>query len=66
MRKELGWQVGIFNSNGGKPKGMHWKTYWRLYPSYNTHLSQALEGIGVKLGLTMKHLEKINLPTAHL
>lgn len=27
LRKRLGWEAGILNGDGGKPKGMHWKTY---------------------------------------
>ena len=27
LRKRMGWEVGILNGDGGKPKGMHWKTY---------------------------------------
>lgn len=65
LRERLGWQAGILNYNGGKPKGMHWKTYWRLYASHNTHQSQALEVMGAKLGLTMKRLEKISQTMAH-
>jgi hypothetical protein len=30
LRKRLGWEAGILNGDGGKPKGMHWKTYQRL------------------------------------
>lgn len=30
IRKQLGWEPGILNGNGGKPKGMRWKTYQRL------------------------------------
>jgi hypothetical protein len=30
LRKRMGWEAGILNGNGGKPKGMHWKTYQRL------------------------------------
>ena len=24
IRKRLGWEAGILNENGGKPKGMRW------------------------------------------
>ena len=64
LRDRLGWQAGIFNGNGGKPKGMHWQTYWRLYASHNAHVSQALAGMSAKLGLTMQRLEKIDRATA--
>src|SRR5574343_1817484 len=30
IRLRLGWQPGIANLPGGKPKGMHWRTFERL------------------------------------
>ncbi len=27
IRRRLGWDPGIFDAEGGKPKGMHWKTF---------------------------------------
>ncbi len=30
IRDRLGWQPGIANPVGAKPKGMHWKTFYRM------------------------------------
>jgi len=30
IRKRLGWEPGMFNDDGLKPKGMHWRTFERL------------------------------------
>ncbi len=30
IRERLGWEPGILNGAGIKPKGMHWRTYWKL------------------------------------
>lgn len=30
IRRRLGWDAGIANPSGGKPKGMHWRTFARL------------------------------------
>ncbi|MDI1310064.1 MAG: hypothetical protein PSV17_11650 [Methylotenera sp.] len=30
IRDRLKWEPGILNGHGEKPKGMRWKTYWRL------------------------------------
>lgn len=30
IRERLGWEPGIFNGNGGRPRGMHWTTFQRL------------------------------------
>jgi hypothetical protein len=33
IRRRLGWGAGIANPEGGKPKGMHWRTFERLKAS---------------------------------
>jgi len=30
IREQLGWKVGIAHADGEKPKGMHWKTFYKL------------------------------------
>ena len=50
LRARLGWKAGIFNPAGGKPKGMHWATYWRLKDSHDAHAQQILGGIYASLG----------------
>jgi hypothetical protein len=44
-RKRLGWPAGILLNNGGKPKGMHWRTYWRLLDVQNQRVGAALAGL---------------------
>lgn len=51
LRKRLGWQAGILNEASGKPKGMHWKTYWRLKSHHDTLVQISLHDLGRKLGL---------------
>lgn len=34
IRDRLKWEAGILNGVGWKPKGMHWRTYWRLYAEH--------------------------------
>ena len=51
IREKLGWEQGIFNPEGWKPKGMHWKTFERL-SNRHEHFSQiSLAGISAKLNL---------------
>ena len=50
-RRRLGWQPGILNGNGLKPKGMHWRTFERLQGEHDAHVNAALAGLGAKLGL---------------
>uniref|UniRef100_A0A486XH34 Mobile element protein n=1 Tax=Rheinheimera sp. BAL341 TaxID=1708203 RepID=A0A486XH34_9GAMM len=34
IRIKLGWQEGILNPEGCRPKGMHWQTYHHLLKRY--------------------------------
>ena len=56
LRKRLGWVTGILNETGGKPKGMHWTTYWRLKGQHETLMQVSLEDMGRKLGILHKLL----------
>ena len=49
IRKRLGWEAGILNLPGGKPKGMHWRTFERLQAAHDAHTHQALAGMAAKL-----------------
>ena len=51
IRKRLGWEAGILNLPGGKPKGMHWRTFERLQAAHDAHTHQALAGMAAKLGI---------------
>ena len=50
LRTRLGWKAGIFHPAGGRPKGMHWATYWRLKDSHDTQSAQIVGGIWASLG----------------
>lgn len=49
IRARLGWQPGIINCPGDKPKGMHWLTYLRLMAECRDHANQALLGMTTKM-----------------
>lgn len=51
IRKRLGWEPGILNGNGFKPRGMHWRTYERLVAEHDAFVGLSLAGIAKKLGL---------------
>lgn len=57
LRKLLGWQVGILNGEGDKPKGMHRKTYQQLKSRHDAFVQVSLHDIGRKLGFLHKLLE---------
>ena len=64
LRDRLGWEAGILNGNGDKPKGMHWRTFDSLQAAHDAHVNQALVGMSAKLGLAMERLEGIKLRAA--
>ena len=49
IRERLGWQAGIANPSGGKPKEMLWSTFERLTAKHDAF-------IGVSLAGSMKRL----------
>ena len=58
IRKRLGWEAGILNGNGGKPKGMHWTTYQRIKRHHDALVQVSFHDIGRKLGFLHRLLER--------
>lgn len=65
LRDRLGWEPGILNHAGGRPKGMHMQTYWRLQARHDANLKQALAGMMAKLG-PLKGLDDIHQMIAEM
>lgn len=53
IREKLGWEPGILNGNGWKPKGMHWRTFERLTAEHDAFEQIALAGIAQRLGMEL-------------
>lgn len=51
IRDRLGWQAGILNPDGWKPKGMHWRTFWRLKAEHDRLKGGALGAWAKRLGI---------------
>ena len=51
LRNRLGWEPGILNGNGWKPKGMHWRTFERLQASHDAYVSQSMRAMMSRLKL---------------
>jgi hypothetical protein len=51
LRAQLGWEIGILNGTGDKPKWMHWETFDRLSARYDAYIDQSLASAMGKLGL---------------
>lgn len=45
LRTRLGWEPGVLNESGGKPKGMHWQTYRRLQSRHDALVSRAVTAL---------------------
>ena len=50
IRERLGWEAGILNGEGDKPKGMHWRTFERLHAEHNDFVNTSLVGMMRKFG----------------
>ena len=50
IRDRLGWEAGILNGEGDKPKGMHWRTFERLHAEHNDFVNASLAGMMRKFG----------------
>ncbi|MEZ5643600.1 MAG: hypothetical protein R3E99_00280 [Burkholderiaceae bacterium] len=57
LRKKLGWEAGILNGPGGKPKGMHWKTFLRLKSRHDPWVQISLQDMARQLGSLQKFLD---------
>ncbi len=57
IRRRLGWDAGILNTNGPKPKGMHRRTFERLQAKHDAHAMAAQAGIAAKLESLRARLE---------
>lgn len=57
IRMRLGWRPGIANPTGGKPKGMHWRTYSRLMSEYSTFTHISWAGLSERLGVLDRKTE---------
>lgn len=57
--ERLGWDAGILNLKGGKPKGMHWRTFARLRAKHDAYVGVSLAGMAKRLGLINQQLDDI-------
>lgn len=53
IRERLGWEPGILNGNGLKPKGMHWRTFERLTAEHDAFVQESLAGMARRFGIKL-------------
>lgn len=51
IRARLGWEPGILNGDGGKPKWMRWRTFQRLSAEHEALVGASLAGMAQQLGI---------------
>jgi len=57
IRRRLGWPVGILNETPRtKPKGMHWRSFWRLTAEHDRLTGASLEGMSEHLATVRRGL----------
>jgi len=59
LRKRLGWEPGILNGPGGRPKGMHWQTYVQLSAEHDALVEVMLHGMAKRLEMLDGRLSEI-------
>ncbi len=57
IREKLGWEPGILNARGWKPKGMHWNTFERLTSQHDAFVRISLTGMAEQLHLLEESLD---------
>lgn len=56
IRRRLGWGAGIANPEGGKPNGMHWRTFEQLKAEYVAFANTSWVGAAKRIGLVNQRL----------
>lgn len=57
IREQLGWEPGMLSDTGRKPKGMHWKTYFRLRDTLDDLFMQDMQYLS---GLFRRNTNTLN------
>ena len=59
IRHRLGWEAGILNGNGNKPKGMHWRTFARMTSAHNAFSAASFAGMAHRFGMIGRGLNGV-------
>jgi hypothetical protein len=57
----LAGEPGLGNPEGGKPKGMHWRTFQRQRAEYHAYANASWAGMAERLVLVNRRLDKLRL-----
>ena len=59
LRERLKWEDGVLNASGGKPKGMHWRTFERLKAKHDAFANASWTGMAERLGMMNRWRDKL-------
>ena len=61
IRSRLGWEPGILNGEGIKPKGMHWRRYERLRSEHNAYAIASIAEMRLRYRAISDELECLGI-----
>lgn len=61
IRRRLGWDAGILNGEGIRPKGMHRHTYERLRSEHNAYVRTSITEMRMRFRLISHELDNIGI-----
>lgn len=56
IRARLGWEPGILNGSGDKPKWMRWRTFYRLTEQHDQLVNRSMHAVALKFGFLGRDL----------
>jgi hypothetical protein len=64
LRARLGWEPGILNGDGGKPKWMRWSTFEGLAAEHDQFVGRSIQAAALKFGLCAKKIVGLSVGLA--
>jgi hypothetical protein len=61
LRVRLGWEPGILNGNGSKPKWMRWRTFERLATKHDDLVWRSMQAMMLRFRLMGRSADKAEL-----
>jgi hypothetical protein len=58
LRARLGWEPGILNGEGGKPKWMRWRTFERLAAKHDDLVGRSMQAMMLRFRLMGRSTER--------
>ncbi len=59
LQRAMGWPAGLFAEPGEKPRGMHWRTYWRIRAELAALIGESTEHAQDRLKMANRALARL-------